>query len=127
MIRRASEPFIEQSQRIHHQYFTITWLPATASKAVNAKSFQGLVEQGKVYIPFGSWGDSIIEQLSKFCGYKSKIDDKVDVCGIFGRILGIAHAPSVYRAQEEPEKKAFDYGFGDEDEEYNTGSKIPVI
>lgn len=122
VIRRALEPFIEKEQRRRRLYFKLEWLPATKSKAANAKAFQALASQGKVHIPYGPWGDALIAQLLKFTGKADKLDDKVDVCGIFGRLLGMAYGPAQYHDQLE--KPANDYGM-DDDDEYGNGT-IPL-
>ena len=61
------------------------WIVSNKDKAANARSFQALLMQGKVYIPECAWGDELIEQLVAFP--YGRYDDKVDVCGLFGRIL----------------------------------------
>lgn len=116
VIRRAMEPFVVKEQQRRRMFFKIEWIPATASKAANAKSFQALASQGKVYIPYGPWGDDLIAQLLKFTGKDDKRDDKVDVCGIFGRILSMTFGPSVYHDKIE-KKQGTDYGQGDDEDQ----------
>lgn len=116
VIRRASEGYIEAEQRRRKDYFKIEWIAATKSKAVNAKGFQALVEQGKVHIPYGEWGDALIEQLAKFTGLDDERDDKVDVCGLFGRSLNQTFGPGQYQ-EELREKDGDDYGYDDGDDE----------
>lgn len=122
VIKRAMEPYIQKEQQRRRLYFTLEWLPATASKASNAKAFQALASQGKVHIPYGVWGDELIAQLLKFTGKADKVDDKVDVCGIFGRLLGMANGPATHH--DKLETPANDYGMDDEDE-YGNGT-IPI-
>ena len=127
-IRRASEGYIEQNQRRRQSYFKIEWLASNKSKAVNAKAFQALVEQGKIYIPYGEWGDALIEQLSKFTGTDGKRDDKVDVCGIFGRLLGQTFGPAQYHDDIASKGVKDDYGYEDEEyEEYYGNGNIPIV
>lgn len=129
-IRRASEPLIEMTQRRRATYFKIEWLAATSSKAANAKAFQALVEQGKVHVPYGEWGDALIEQLAKFTGKGDKVDDKVDVCGIFGRILGLAFGPEQYADQLTNREVTSDYGYDEDEEdigEYYGEGNIPIV
>jgi len=123
VIRRAMEPFVLKEQQRRRLFFKMEWLPATSSKASNAKSFQALASQGKVHIPYGSWGDDLIAQLLKFTGKADKVDDKVDVCGIFGRLLGMAFGPSQYH--DKLDVPANDYGVDDDNDEYGNGT-IPV-
>lgn len=124
VIRRAMEPFVLKEQQRRRLFFKLEWLQATASKAVNAKAFQGMASQGKVHIPYGPWGDELIAQLLKFTGKGDKVDDKVDVCGLFGRLVNQTFGPSVYHEQISPAVK--DYDVDDEDEGFY-GSNIPIV
>lgn len=128
IIRRASEPYIEAEQRRRKAYFKIEWLAATASKAVNAKAFQGMVEAGKVWVPRCEWGDALIEQLAKFTGKGDQIDDKVDVCGQFGRLINQAFGPDKYHEEFENTERKDDYGYDDgyDDDGYGDGN-IPIV
>jgi hypothetical protein len=97
VIRRAIEPFLKMRMRTTKRYIRMEWLAGTQSKTSNAKAansrgFQGLVADGKVYVPRTEWGDALIEQLIAFPS--GKYDDKVDVCGLFGRILDQTYSPS---------------------------------
>ncbi len=122
IIRRAMEPYIIKEQAKRRNYFKLEWLTSGQSKAVNAKAFQGMCAAGKVYIPYGEWGDELIAQLLKFTGKGAEVDDKVDVCGIFGRILNLASGPGAYHDKLDiPDN---DYGM-DDDEEYGNGT-IPI-
>lgn len=127
-IRRAMEGYLEQNHRRRQMYFKFEWLASNKSKAVNAKAFQALIEQGKVHVPYGEWGDELIEQLAKFTGKQDKRDDKVDVCGIFGRLLGLAFGPEQYHDQIISKEVNDDYGYSDEeyDEAYGDGN-IAII
>lgn len=117
VIRRAMEPYIAKEQTRNKAHFKVEYLPATASKAVNAKAFQGLCSKRKVYIPYGSWGDDLIAQLLKFTGKDDKVDDKVDVCGLFGRSLDQTFGPAVYHEDMKEKHLNDDYGFdGDDDD-----------
>lgn len=116
VIRRAMEPFVLKEQQRHQAFYKLEWLPANRSKAVNAKAFQALCSQGKVHIPLTMWGDDLIAQLLKFTGNDDKEDDKVDVCGIFGRLLGMAIGPSQYHEQLAPKRDDDDYGYSDDDD-----------
>ena len=114
VIRRAMEPFVLKEQKRRKQYFKLEWLSSNKSKAVNAKAFQALASQGKVHIPRCMWGDDLITQLLKFTGKDDKRDDKVDVCGLFGRLLDQAYGPAQYHDQLN-KKIGNDYGQDDED------------
>lgn len=126
VIRRAMEPFVMKEQQRRRCVFKLEWLPNTKSKAVNAKAFQALCAAGKVYIPHGSWGDDLIAQLLKFTGKDDKVDDKVDVCGLFGRMLNQAFGPAVYHDQLEQINQD-DYGLDDDDDDIYSNSNIPIV
>ncbi len=115
VIRRAMEPFLLKEQQRRRLYFKLEWLVANKSKAANAKAFQALASQGKVHIPYGIWGDDLIAQLLKFSGKDDKHDDKVDVCGIFGRLLGQAFGPAQYHEQIKEKQSDDDYGSNDDE------------
>ena len=101
VIRRSTEPFIKKYMK-GKKYFRLEWIPSVKDKAANARSFQALASQGKVHIPSCDWGDDLLEQLIAFP--YGKYDDKVDVCGLFGRILDQTYAPSIV-SEEVHEKK----------------------
>lgn len=109
VIRRSVEPFLNKEKKKNRVYFRSEWLPHIGDKGANAKSFQGLASSGKVYIPHCEWGDALIDQLVKFIPNTNYRDDKVDVCGLFGRILDQAFAPTI--KTETPIEERDSYGF----------------
>ena len=127
VIRRAMEPYVLKEQLRYHVAFKLEWLPATKSKATNAKAFQGMCSAGRVYIPYGTWGDELIAQLLKFTGKDDKVDDKVDVCGIFGRLLGMAFGPAQYHEQIIEGALNDDYGLDDEEDGIYGGGNIAIV
>lgn len=116
VIKRAMEPFVLKEQQRRRQFFKMEWFPATNNKATNARAFQALCSQGKVHIPKCSWGDDLIAQLLKFTGKDDKRDDKVDVCGLFGRALAQSYGPAQYHDKFDVRSGKDDYGRNDEDE-----------
>lgn len=125
VIKRAMEPYVLKEQQRRRNFVKLEWLNTGVSKAVNAKAFQALCSQGKVYIPYGTWGDDLIAQLLKFTGKDDKVDDKVDTCGLFGRLLNQAFGPQVYHDKLEDVHKD-DYAIGDDDDDYGD-SNIPIV
>lgn len=107
VIRRSIEPFLVKRMEQRKSYCNLEWLPSNKNKVVNSTAFRGLVSMGKVYIPTTDWGDSLIEQLIRFP--YGTFDDKVDVCGIFGRILDQTWAAHV--STKQPKKKRDRYAF----------------
>lgn len=105
LIRRSIEPFLKKEMQKQKCYFRQEWITSNKNKAANARAFQGLASQGKIWIPNCSWGDELIEQLISFP--HGKYDDKVDVCGLFGRILDQTYAPSGIEIDEEKKKDSY--------------------
>ena len=105
VIRRAVEPFLKKSMREEKNYFRIEWMPHVGDKAANARSFQALASMGKVWIPYCEWGEELLDQLVKFIPNTNFKDDKVDVCGLFGRILDQTFAPTEKQIEMSQAKK----------------------
>ena len=126
VIRRAMEPYIKKEQQRRRIFFKVEYLPATNNKATNAKAFQGLAAAGKVHIPYGQWGDDLIAQLLKFSGKDDKVDDKVDVCGIFGRLIALAFGPAQYHDQIVSKHINEDYGYDEDDDNYGN-SNVAIV
>lgn len=114
VIRRSVEPFLKREMQSQNVYFRMEWLTSNQNKAANARAFQALASQGKVYIPNTEWGERLIAQLLKFP--TGKYDDAVDVCGLFGRILDQAFGPR--EIIEENTEDHDEYGFEEEDESW---------
>lgn len=116
-IRRSIEPFLLKQLRESKAYFRIEWLTSNKDKAANARGFQALASQGKVWIPRCEWGDMLIEQLVGFPA--GKRDDKVDVCGLFGRILDQTYGPRGIQKDEHIKKDPYGQT-EDEDDSWKT-------
>lgn len=101
LIRKSVEPFLKKEQQKQRCYFRLEWIVSNKDKAANARAFQALASQGKVHIPNTPWGEELITQLLKFPA--GKYDDKVDVCGLFGRLLDQTFGPRELIKEEETE------------------------
>lgn len=112
IIRRACEPYLKKAKREKKVYFRSEWITSGADKAANCRSFQALAAEGKVYIPRCEWGDALLNQVVKFIPNTNFKDDKVDVCGLFGRILDQTYGP--YTPVEEKTENKDEYGFDEE-------------
>lgn len=113
VIRRSVEAFLKREQKTQNKYFRLEWINSTTNKTANARSFQALASQGKVHIPNTPWGEDLITQLLKFPA--GKHDDKVDVCGLFGRLLDQTFGPR--EIIEEAKKKGEEYETDEDDDE----------
>lgn len=111
VIRKSVEPFLKKEKENRGVYYRKEWITSNKDKAANARAFQALASQGKVHIPNNAWGEDLISQLLKFPA--GKYDDKVDVCGLFGRLLDQTFGP---RSEDALKPKQTDaYGFDEED------------
>ena len=112
VIRRAIEPFLKSRMTDTGNFVHFDWLPHIGDKGANAAAFKGLASMGKVYIPYTEWGEELINQLVKFIPNTNYKDDKVDVCGYFGRMLNKTFGPTLRVVEKEPIKDS--YGFDEE-------------
>lgn len=85
VIRRAIEGIIRRRMRERQVFVAINYLPTTQDKVASAAGFRGLASARCVHVPNTPWGDALIAQLCAFP--MGRYDDKVDVCGLFGRAL----------------------------------------
>lgn len=113
VIRRSVEPFLKKAMR-ESNYVRIEWIPSNKDKAANARSFQGLAAQGKVWIPRTEWGDRLLDQLVRFIPNTNYQDDGVDVCGLFGRLLDQTYGPRSAKPLERTQRDT--YGLDEEHE-----------
>lgn len=97
-IRRSVEPFLADAMRHARAYTVLHWLPASADKPSNARAFQALCANGRIYWPATEWAERVKDQLLRFPG--GKYDDAVDACGLFGR-----HINKAWGASPEPKPK----------------------
>lgn len=113
VIRKATEPYLRSTMEQRNAWTVLEWLTTSGDKRAMARSFQGMAAAGKVYIPLCEWGDALIDQLIRFDS--GVYDDKVDVCGLFGRYLAEMWASST--DEPEPEKRRKDYAFDDDEQD----------
>ena len=116
VIRRATEPFLNKRMQERRIFVTMEYLPTTSDKPAMCRGFQARAKQGKVYLPRGkAWAEDLVAQLVRFP--KAKFDDKVDVCGLFGRILDNMHGSVSY---SEPHLRLVESDYGFDDDEADT-------
>jgi hypothetical protein len=69
--------------RDERTYTALEWLSSGSDKASNARTYQALQANGRIYWPETEWADRVIDQCLRFPG--GKHDDAVDTCSLFGR------------------------------------------
>jgi predicted phage terminase large subunit-like protein len=85
-IKSAIEPWLKRRMRERKSYFPLRWVSHSTPnyKQAHARSFQGLWEHGRIYLPKDKeWAHELLRQLTRFP--LGVLDDKVDVCSIFSR------------------------------------------
>lgn len=97
---KSAEPFIVQQMREENVVTRLHPMsPHGHDKAAKAQSFQGMAAMGRCWIPEGPVGDAIVDQYVKFPA--GAHDEEVDVAGIMGRAIAMAH-PALVEAAEKP-------------------------
>jgi predicted phage terminase large subunit-like protein len=85
-IRRSVEPFLVKRMKDRKTFCQLEWISDIADKPSKARSFPALCSMGKFYLPKGKpWAEELVSQLLRFPA--ASVDDKADVCGLFGRLL----------------------------------------
>lgn len=89
-IEKAIGPAIRRRMRERKIFVRRALPPSVASKELRAEGFAALVQAGCVHVPDDvPWGDELIAQLCAFPA--GRFDDKVDVCGLIGRLIDELH------------------------------------
>ena len=114
VIQKAIEPILKKRSAERQIYGHFEWIARTANKAAMAQSFRARAASGKVYIPYGDWGDRLLNQLCAFPA--GKLDDAVDVCALMGLALDQLIGHSKPNEDKKPEKDP--YGFDDEEDSW---------
>lgn len=87
---KSAAPFIVSRMRRENVRTRIEPMsPNGSDKAAKAQSFQGLAADGMVWIPEGPEGDAIINEYVRFPA--GAHDEEVDMAGIIGRAITMAH------------------------------------
>jgi predicted phage terminase large subunit-like protein len=105
VIRRAIEPQLNKRSRERRVYFRQKWINRTGDKVAMSRAFQARAAMGKVYIPYGEWGDRLLNQLCAFPA--GTYDDAVDVCALIGLYLDSTFAPSIPKPEPDLPKDAW--------------------
>lgn len=99
-IRRAMEPLLDRMMRDERTHTSLEWLSSGSDKAANARTYQALQANGRIYWPEVEWADRVIDQCLRFPG--AKHDDAVDTCSLFGRGIDKTWA-AIPRPPEKPQ------------------------
>jgi predicted phage terminase large subunit-like protein len=105
VIEKAIEPETRRQMRDRakqgrHAWAVMEYLPTIGDKVARVASFRARAKAGCVHLPRGKqWAIDLVDQLCAFPA--GRFDDKVDVCGLFGRALD-----KMADAQPAPAEKA---------------------
>ena len=98
-IEKSVGPFIDKRMRERRVYCTREQFTSAVDKPTRAQAFRARMAMGKVYWPkTAPWIDEVYRVLMHFP--TGKVDDDVDVCSLFGRMLDPA-TPFFGRAEIE--------------------------
>jgi predicted phage terminase large subunit-like protein len=102
VIQKAVEPMLRRRMRERQIACRLEWVPSIHDKPTRARGFQSRASMGKVWLEQGA-------DLGEFLSFPAgKHDDEVDVAGMIGRALDMAHpaiVPVVETTRDPP-----DYG-----------------
>jgi predicted phage terminase large subunit-like protein len=105
-IEKAIGPAVRRRMRERSIYAQRKLLPSIVSKELRAAGIAAMVQAGRVHVPDDvPWGDELIAQLCAFPA--GRYDDKVDVCGLFGRFLDEMYEAQPATLPEAPPPKPF--------------------
>lgn len=110
-IRRSIEPFLVKRMRERKDYCRLEWMASVRDKPTRARSFQARCSQRKVFLPNKPWAHELLNQLLRFP--VGVVDDGVDVCSIFGRMLDQTNAAHIPGERPEQELDAWGRKFRD--------------
>jgi len=116
-IRAAVLPFLELRMRQRRAFTILEWFSHSANnKEANARTFQALVEAGKVYLPKNEpWATELVNQLVRFP--LGKYDDKVDACSLFARMINALWGATIDQEREHEPCDRYDRAFDEDYEE----------
>lgn len=87
-------------------WVAMEYLPSTQDKIARVASFRARAQAGAVHLPRDQrWAEELVEQLCAFPA--GRFDDKVDVCGLFGRALDDMADAQPKSAPKPPPPKPF--------------------
>ena len=116
-IKSAVLPFLELRMRQRRAFTILEWFSHSKNnKEANARTFQALVEAGKVYLPKNEpWATELVNQLIRFP--LGKFDDKVDTCSLFARMINELWAANPNTEREHEPVDRYDRAFEDNEDD----------
>ena len=114
VIQKATEPMLMKRANERRVYSDFQWIARTADKAAMSQSFRARAAMGKVFIPFGEWGDRVINQLCTFPTGKN--DDAVDVCALIGMAIDEIISKGLPATDTDKPRSKWDKAFNDDEE-----------
>ncbi len=97
-IEKSLAPFITKRMNDRRVYVHREQYVSAADKPTRAQAFRGRMAMGKIFWPRNAlWVDDVYRVLMTFPA--GAVDDDVDVCSLFGRMLGPAQAFGQAEAQ----------------------------
>lgn len=100
---KTAEPFIVQRMKEEGVFTRIDPIsPHGRDKAAKAQSAQGMAASGRIWIPLGSEGDAILDELEGFHAGADGHDEEVDNLAIICRVIHQAHPAIVTPKAEKP-------------------------
>jgi predicted phage terminase large subunit-like protein len=103
VIQKAIEPMLRRRMIETGTRCRMEWLSSIHDKATRARGFQSRSAMGEVSLKDDDTGERVLNQLIAFPA--GKHDDAVDVCGMIGRALDMAHPAIV--PLDKPKAKTF--------------------
>lgn len=97
VIQKAIEPMLTRRMREREIYCRMEWIPSIHDKPTRARGFQARAAAGTVWFEEGA----AIDEFLKFPAGTN--DDDVDVAGLMGRALDMAHPAIVPAKENRPE------------------------
>lgn len=106
VIQKAVEPMLRRRMIETGTRCRMEWLASIHDKPTRARGFQSRAAMGEVSLMENEQGERVLKQLLTFPA--GKHDDAVDVCGMIGRALDMAH-PAIVPLETERAKTFSDY------------------
>ena len=106
VIQKAIEPMLKRRMIESQIRCRMEWLSSIHDKPTRARGFQARAAMGEVSLLDNEMGERVLSQLLSFPA--GKHDDSVDVCGMIGRALDMAH-PAIVPVKDKKPWAANDY------------------